>query len=215
MNGADRASPHAIDVHTHIVPQTFPKYAGAHAGAAWPSTAPASSCHRHVLVSGKVFRTVSHQCWDCSVRQQDMREQRITRQVLSPMPELLSYWMDPADGAAMCRFLNETIAAMVAEEPASFLGLAAVPLQDVDAAIKALDHAINQLGLSGVEIAGNINGEVIGHPRFLPFFEAACALDASVLVHPLRASGADRLVGPNVLEQVVAFPSETGLAAAS
>jgi len=209
------SGPVAIDVHTHIVPESFPRYVGRHLDAPWPSTVPAQACHRHVMVSGSVYRTVSHQCWDCVVRRHDMSAMRIGRQVLSPMPELLSYWLDPRDGAALCRFLNETTAAMVAAHPDSFLGLAAVPLQDLDLAIAELDHAVHGLGLSGVEIGGNIEDEVIGLPKFLPFFQAAAAWGAAVFVHPLRPTGMNRLVGGGPMEQVVAFPGETGLAAAS
>ncbi|MFM9998732.1 MAG: amidohydrolase family protein [Burkholderiaceae bacterium] len=205
----------AIDVHTHVVPQEFPRYLGTAVDVSWPSMAPAHACHRHVMVSGKVYRTVSHQCWDCAVRQKDMLGLGTGRQVLSPMPELLSYWFSPRDGAAICRFLNETIAAMVAEAPSAFVGLAAVPLQDVSLAIAELDHAIHKLGLRGVEIGGNINDDVIGHPKFLPFFEAAATWGAAVFVHPLRPAGMNRLVGAPALEQALAFPGETGLAAAS
>lgn len=204
-----------IDVHTHVVPESFPPYLGHHTGAPWPSMMPAQACHKHVMVSGSVYRTVSHQCWDCDVRKADMRASRVARQVLSPMPELLSYWLEPQDGAAMCRFLNETIAAMVVDSPDQFYGLAAVPLQDVDMAISELEYAIDHLGLQGVEIAGNVNGAVIGDARFLPFFKAAAQMGAAVFVHPLRPAGMDRLVGPAALEQVLAFPGETGLAAAS
>ena len=127
-----------VDVHTHIVPESFPDYIGRHHGAPWPSMATAQACHRHVMVSGSVYRTVSHQCWDCAQRRADMNG-----------------------------------------------------------------------------IAGNVNGTVIGDPRFLPFFQAAVELDAAVFVHPLRPAAMDRLVGPAALEQVLAFPGETGLAAAS
>jgi aminocarboxymuconate-semialdehyde decarboxylase len=211
------AAPHAapIDVHTHVVPESFPAYLGRHAGAPWPSMAPAHACHRHVMVSGAVYRTVSHRCWDCEVRLADMDAQRVGRQVLSPMPELLSYWMAPEDGAAMCRYLNEIIATMVAKAPDRFFGLGAVPLQDVALAIDELDRVVNEMGLAGVEIAGSIDGKVIGDPSFLPFFEAAARWGAAVFVHPLRPSGMERLVGPAALEQVLAFPGETGLAAAS
>lgn len=205
----------AIDVHTHVVPENFPRYSGVIADLPWPSMDAAHACHRHVMVSGKVYRTVSHQCWDCAVRQADMREQRVSRQVLSPMPELLSYWFPAKDGARICRFLNETIASMVATEPGCFVGLGAVPLQDVDLAIRELDHAIHRLGLCGVEIGGNINEVVIGHASLLPFFEAAADWGAAVFVHPLRPAGMNRLAGPAALEQVVAFPGEVGMAAAS
>jgi aminocarboxymuconate-semialdehyde decarboxylase len=204
-----------IDVHTHVVPEIFPAYLGKHSNAPWPSMAPAQACHRHVMVSGAVFRTVSHQCWDCAVRTADMDARGVGRQVLSPMPELLSYWMAPEDGAAMCRYLNEVIATMVANAPARFFGLGAVPLQDVPLAIRELERVVKELGLSGVEIAGNVSGRVIGDPIFLPFFEAAAKWGAAVFVHPLRPTGMERLVGPPALEQVLAFPGETGLAAAS
>ena len=204
-----------IDVHTHVVPETFPAYVGRHLDAAWPSMAPAQPCHQHVMVSGKVYRTVSHQCWDCGVRHADMDRLGIGRQVLSPMPELLSYWLPPEDGAALCAYLNDVIAGMVADHPARFHGLGAVPLQDVDLAIRELDRAVHQLGLAGVEIGGNINGTVIGDPQFLPFFEAAADWGAAVFVHALRPTGMDRLAGSPLLEQVLAFPGEVGLAAAS
>lgn len=204
-----------IDVHTHVVPESFPAYLGKHSSAPWPSMAPANACHRHVMVSGSVYRTVSHQCWDCAVRTADMDARRVGRQVLSPMPELLSYWMEPEDGAAMCRYLNEVIATMVASAPTRFFGLGAVPLQDVPLAIRELERAVKEMGLSGVEIAGSVNGRVIGDPVFLPFFEAAAKWGAAVFVHPLRPTGMERLVGPPMLEQVLAFPGETGLAAAS
>ncbi|WP_232834500.1 amidohydrolase family protein [Rhodoferax ferrireducens] len=204
-----------IDVHTHVVPENFPAYIGRHVDAPWPSMVAAQACHRHVMVSGAVYRTVSHPCWDCAARLVDMDQRQVARQVLSPMPELLSYWLDPVDGATMSRYLNEVIAEMVASHPTRFVGLGAVPLQDVATAIHELDVVVHQLGLAGVEIGGNINGTVIGDPRFFPFFEAAAAWGAAVFVHPLKPSGMDRLAGPAVLEQVLAFPGETGLAAAS
>lgn len=205
----------AIDVHTHVVPEHFPAYAGKAADAAWPSMVPAHACHRHVMLSGKVYRTVSDRCWDAGARIADMEAQQVTRQVLSPMPELLSYWLDPDDGAALARYLNEQIAGMVAREPDRFFGLGTVPLQDVDRAIRELEFAVRELKLSGVEIGTNVNGIVIGDARLEPFFAAAEALGTALFVHPLRPAGMERLVGPKNLEQILAFPGETGLAAAS
>ena len=56
-----------------IVPENFPPYAGKGKDVPWPSMAPAHACHRHVMISGAVYRTVSHQCWDCAVRRADMQ----------------------------------------------------------------------------------------------------------------------------------------------
>jgi aminocarboxymuconate-semialdehyde decarboxylase len=205
----------AIDVHTHVVPENFPAYPGVDVTAPWPSMVAAHACHRSVMISGSVFRTVPQQSWDTGSRCIHMDELGIGRQVLSPMPELLSYWLSPKDGAAMARHLNEDIARMVATRPERFFGLGAVPLQDVGLAIAELDHAVHTLGLAGVEIGTNVNGMPIGASEFEPFFAAAEAWGAAIFVHPLRPCGIDRLIGPAALEQVLAFPCETGLAAAS
>jgi aminocarboxymuconate-semialdehyde decarboxylase len=203
------------DIHTHVVPEHFPAYLGKHLNVPWPSTVEAHACHRHVMISGSVYRTVSNQCWSAPNRLADMDTLGITRQVLSPMPELLSYWLEPEDGAQLCRYLNETIAQICADHPTRFTGLAAVPMQSLDHAIAEMDYAINKLGMAGVEIGGNVNDRPIGDPSFSPFFEAAVRCNAALFVHALRPSGMDRLVGPAHLQQVLAFPGEVGLAAAS
>lgn len=208
-------NPRSIDVHTHVVPETFPPYLGKRLGVRWPSMAPAQPCHRHVMLDGAVYRTVSHQCWDCAVRQADMDAMGLARQVLSPMPELLSYWLAGDDAQVLSRFLNEAIAAMVQTAPARFVGLGTVPLQDVDLAIRELDYLLHELRLAGVEIGSNIDGVSIGDARLLPFFEAAERWGAAVFVHAMRPAGMERLVGPPILEQGLAFPGEVGLAAAS
>lgn len=204
-----------IDVHTHVVPEDFPPYLGRVAGAPWPGMAPAHACHRHVMVSGKVYRTVSHQCWSCHVRLDDMTGQGVAQQVLSPMPELLAPWLAPEDGRTLCRFLNDTIAGMVAEAPGRFVGLGAVPLQDVAMAIGELDRLLHVTGLAGVELPSHIDGRPLGDAQLRPFFEAAAAWGAAIFVHPLRPADLGRLVGPPALEQVLAFPGEIGLAGAS
>ncbi|ODV42057.1 aminocarboxymuconate-semialdehyde decarboxylase [Cupriavidus sp. UYMMa02A] len=205
-----------VDVHTHWVPDRFPTYLGSRKGVSWPSIAPATSaCQYHVMIEGKVYRTIPDACWDLSRREQDMAAVGVAQQVLSPMPELLSYWLELDDAQALIGFLNDELAALVRGRDDRFTALGAVPLQDVDAAIRELERVVRVLGLPGVEIGSNINGLPLGHPTFAPFFEAAEALGAAVFVHALRPCGMDRLVGPPLLEQVLAFPGEVGLAAAS
>ena len=202
-----------IDVHTHIVPENFPPYAGRGRDVPWPSMAPAHACHRHVMISGKVYRTVSDGSWSVPRRIEDMGAMRITRQAISPMPELLSYWLPLADAKVMVRYLNDQIAAMIAEAPQRFVGLGAVPLQDVDAAIRELEYC-KQLKFAGIEIASHVNGTSIGDERYEPFFAAAEKLGAAIFVHALRPVGQDRIVGA-FPEQAVCFPGDIGLACAS
>jgi aminocarboxymuconate-semialdehyde decarboxylase len=202
-----------IDVHTHVVPETFPPYAGTGRDVPWPSMADAHACHKHVMISGKVYRTVSDGCWSAPRRIEDMGAMRITRQAISPMPELLSYWLALDDAKAMVRYLNDQIAQMIERAPDRFIGLGCVPLQDVDAAIRELEYC-RKLKFAGVEIASHVNGVSIGDARFEPFFAAAEKMGAAIFVHALRPAGQDRIVGP-FIEQAVCFPGDIGLACAS
>ena len=204
-----------IDIHAHVVPATLPAYIGDRLPSAWPSMAPAHPCHRHVMIADKVYRTVSDKCWDVEKRLADMPGLGLGIQVLSPMPELLSYWLNAQDAQQLLRYLNEQIGAMVAAQPAHLLGLGAVPLQDVDLAIDELRFIMQTPGFVGVELGSNINGVPIGDTRFDPFFEACVDLGAAVFVHALKPTGMDRLLGPGPLQQVLAYPSDVGLAAAS
>lgn len=204
-----------IDVHTHVVPAEFPRYLGANVSRDWPSMQPAHACHRHVVIDDKVYRTVSDLCWDTQKRLVDMDAQRIEIQALSPMPELLSYWMSPGDALPLLQYLNDAIAHMVGESAGRMVGLGAVPLQDVDMAIRELRRLMSTPGFAGVEIGSNVNGAPIGSPEFDAFFEAAESLGAAVFVHALRPVGRERLVGPSQLVQALAFPTDVGLAAAS
>ena len=206
--------PTCIDLHTHIVPEQFPKYAGRGANVPWPSMADAHACHKHVMISGKVYRTVSDGAWSVPRRIEAMNEMRVARQVISPMPELLSYWLPLDDAKVMIRYLNDEIARMVSLAPDRLIGLGAVPLQDVDAAIRELDYVLGTLKFPGVEIASHVNGTSIGDPRFEPFFAAVKQRGAAIFVHALRPAGQERIVGA-FPEQAVAFPGDIALAAAS
>ena len=122
-------------MHAHVVPEQFPAFLGGSAPASWPSTALAPDsgglCHRHIMIAGKNYRTVSEKCWSTSRRLADLPAMGLARQVLSPMPELLSYWFEPAKAQQLLRYLNQQIAAMAAESGGQLIAMGAVPLQDL------------------------------------------------------------------------------------
>jgi aminocarboxymuconate-semialdehyde decarboxylase len=107
------------------------------------------------------------------------------------------------------------MAGMVAQGNGRIAALGAVPLQDIDLAIAELEYVVGTLGFAGVEIGSNVNDAPVGAAQFDAFFEACEALGAAVFVHALRPAGMDRLVGPAPLQQVLAYPGDVGLAAAS
>lgn len=211
----DSACACGVDVHAHVVPENFPRYLGSVVPADWPSMAPAQACHRSVMIAGKNYRTVSDRCWDVAKRLADLPNMRLDLQAISPMPELLSYWMQASDASQLLRYINDQIATMVNESAGRLIGLGAVPLQDVGLAIRELEYLMGIPGFAGVEVGSNVNGRPIGAAEFDAFFEACEALDAAVFVHAIRPAGMERLVGPAPLQQVLAYPGDVGLAAAS
>ncbi len=204
-----------IDIHCHVVPAHFPFPAGGASIRGWPSMVAADTCHATVVIDDKRYRTVSDACWVAERRLEEMDRTGIRIQALSPMPELFSYWIETNAARDLVRYVNDAIAAITGGSEGRFVGLGGVPLQDIDLAILELHRIVGELGFRGVEIGSNINGVPIGDPRFHPFFAEAERLGAAVFVHAVRPAGMDRLLGPGPLQQVLGYPTDVGLAAAS
>ncbi|GGC65150.1 amidohydrolase family protein [Chelatococcus reniformis] len=201
----------AIDVHTHVVPRLA---ADAARSRHWPSVEVRDDGVAAVVIAGKVFRIIDSRCWDVPRRLGDLAEEGVEAQVLSPMPELLSHWLEPAEAEDLATIVNTDIARMIAEAPGRFAGLGMVAMQDTVRAIRGLEQ-VKALGLGGIEIGTHIAGVPLGDASLQPIYEAAQALDLGVLVHPLHPGGLDRIGGPPELAAVAAFPLETALSATS
>jgi aminocarboxymuconate-semialdehyde decarboxylase len=201
----------AIDTHTHFVPRQIPAETGRN--PLWPSVEQRGEAAA-VLVDGKVFRVIDSRSWDAARRRDDMALDDVNVQVVSPMPELLSHWFPPDDADALCRYVNEGIAALCADHPRHFIGIGMVPMQDVTLAVRRID-SIKSLGLRGFEIGTHINGMALGDARLNDVYAAAEQAGLVLMIHPLHPLGLDRMGGRPELAAVAAFPLETAFAAVS
>lgn len=168
-----------------------------------------------LLVGDKHFRKLDHRSWDVSKRLEDMDAEGISMQVLSPMPELLSYWLDLEGAQIVCEHVNEQIAEMVALAPTRFRGLGAVPLQSPEQSAKYLSRLKNDYGFDGVEIGSNINGLLLGDPSLDPFWQAAQDLDMAIFVHALHPIAVKSLNASPLFTAFAGFPIDVGMSAAS
>jgi predicted TIM-barrel fold metal-dependent hydrolase len=66
--------------------------------------------------------------------------------------------------------------------------VAALPLNNIDAAIIEAERAIKTLGAKGVQIFSNINGHPMDEEQFFPLFQKMHELDYPLWVHPTRAA---------------------------
>lgn len=95
----------------------------------------------------------------------------------------------PGKSADLARIANEELAALVAAHPDRFVGaVAGLPLNDVKASLRELDHAVRRLGLRGVQLFTHVNGKPLDSPDLLPVFEAVAALDVPIWLHPARGA---------------------------
>ncbi|WP_066072102.1 amidohydrolase family protein [Neobacillus soli] len=203
-----------VDFHTHIIPKDIPNFAGKFGGERWPTLEKTCSCGANIMVAGKVFREVTDQVWDPEKRIKDMDEEGVDIQVLSPIPVTFSYWAEPEAAEEMARIQNDFIAETVNKYPDRFIGLGTVPLQDVEVSIREMDRCMHELGLKGIEIGTNINGQNLDDPAFTKFFEMAEKWEVPLFVHPWETLGRERMPRHNFM-YTVGMPSETALAAAS
>ena len=119
------------------------------------------------------------------LRLADMDAMGVDIQVVSPnILHQCTYGVDPAEGLRLERLNNDYMAEMVAKAPDRLIGIASVPLQDAELAIKELDRAILDLKLRGVVVASRVNEMELGDPALRPFWKRAEALQVPVFVHP-------------------------------
>jgi aminocarboxymuconate-semialdehyde decarboxylase len=204
-----------IDVHNHVVPENFPGMPATCSCTSWPSMNVRPDGKSVVSFGAKEFRVLDNRCWDTTRRIADMDHEHVDMQAISPMPELLSYWMTADESLAVGRYVNSTISTMVARAPGRFVGLGMVPLQDPELAARELTTLQSEFGLCGVEIGSNINGKAPGDPFFDPFYAELQRLDMPMFIHALHPVGKERVVGSPRLLTFLNFPVDTGFAAAS
>jgi 5-carboxyvanillate decarboxylase len=108
---------------------------------------------------------------------------------------------------------NDRLASVIQKHPARFTGLATVPPQDVAAAIKEAERAINQLKLNGIIINSHTNGEYLSDKKYWPLLEAVAGLNAALYIHPRAPIPAmAEAYRPEHLEHAIwGYQAETGL----
>ena len=163
-----------VDIYTHILPDAF-----------FREMARVSPKLENI---GARLRGVK-KLFDLDLRFAEMDELGDYRQVISlPNPPL----EDIAQGAVaqhLSRVANDAMAELCARHPARFPAfVAALSLDDVDAALREAERAIGTLGARGIQIFTNIAGHPLDEARFAPVFAMMAAHDLPIWLHPARTA---------------------------
>lgn len=96
--------------------------------------------------------------------------------------------------AKTVRETNEEAARLKREHPGRFLFCAALPLPDVEAAMREAVYALDTLGADGIKLATNVRGQYLGAPELDPLMALLSERRAVVIIHPHRPEPVNREV---------------------
>ena len=111
--------------------------------------------------------------------------------------------------AKIVRSTNESAARLRSEHPGRFLFCAALPLPDVDAAIREAVYALDTLKADGIKLATNVCGQYLGAPELDTLFAVLNERQAVVILHPHRPEPVNRQVMQQTPLAMQEYLSET------
>ena len=176
-----------IDFHCHLYPEDYLKKLEASTGDV--RIEKNAKGERMILSMGARAGPVTEEFFDVELRLDRIKENRVDMQVLSaPHPGVDRF--SPAESAEMSRVINDGLAQVVKKYPKKFQALAMLPLIDTAAALKELDRAVLDLGLSGMCVLTNVAGKTLDSDFLLPVYERAQSLGIPIFIHPTTPLGA-------------------------
>ena len=177
-----------VDVHTHIIIPEYVEMLKAH-GVELEETFPLP-------------------VWDAERHIAFMDSAGIRTAVLT-MPAPQPYYGDAEESAECIRRVNEVSAKVKQDYPGRFRFCAALPLPDVDAAIREAVYALDTLGADGVKLATNSRGQYLGDEALDPLMEVLNERNAVVIIHPHRPTPyPERIIATTPLA-MYEYPAET------
>lgn len=202
-----------IDMHSHIIPKEIPNWAKKFGYGDFIYLEHNEDKTADMMQGGQFFRRIKENCWEENIRITEYEQYATQVQVVCTIPVMFSYWAKPQDCLETSMFLNDHIADLVVRFPKNYIGLATIPMQDTELAIKELERA-KATGHVGIQIGSNINDENLSEEKFFPIFEACEKLGMAVMIHPWQMMGFNSMK-KYWLPWLVGMPAETSRAACS
>lgn len=199
-----------VDIHAHVmIPAGF-EYMGPHMDVSKIAMVKHSNVETRALnVQQDKDRTVAMTDRDDRMRVLDA--QGIDMQVVAP-PPFQCWYQSPVEHCVKgSEIVNDGLAEWAAGAPDRFATLGTLPMTDPDAAITELERCMGPLGMKGVQILTNIDGEEVASPRFEPVLKRAEELGALIMLHPNGFTQGDRF-HDYYFANVMGNPLETTLA---
>ncbi|MFF2245073.1 amidohydrolase family protein [Arthrobacter sp. NPDC058130] len=211
-----------VDVHAHILLpalQQLVAEADPRGFAAQQALEVRRNGPESMAASGQMIKERWPQLTDLDRRLADMDTQGVDVQLVSPSPSHFYYFAGEELDLQLAKAANQAVREFVDRAPERFNGLGLVPLQHPGLMVEALEHAVLECGLLGVEIGsfaatpGDPDRSTVelSDPRLAPFWSRAEELGALVFLHPFGCSLDERL-DRFYLANTVSQPAENAVA---
>lgn len=181
-------SAQTVDVHTHIIIPEYMEILKAH-GAELEETFPLPD-------------------WNAERHISFMDSAGIRTAVLT-MPAPQPYYGNAEESAECIRRVNEVSAEIKQRYPERFKFCAALPLPDVDAAIREAVYALDTLKADGVKLATNSRGQYLGDEALDTLMEVLNERHALIIIHPHRPTPYPKEIVATTPLAMYEYPAET------
>ena len=146
----------------------------------------------------------------------DMYERIVQVLTVGPVPPLEAF-ADPEKSVDLAKMANDEMAELILKYRDRFVAaIALLPMNNIEAALKETDRAINELGFRGIYMHSNINGKPLDSPEFLPLFEKMAKYNLPIYIHPWRGDDFADYKTENTSKYMIAsifgWPYETTVA---
>lgn len=146
--------------------------------------------------------------WNVGAHVKSMDEAGIGCSILT-MPAPQPYFDDTEECQQTIRRYNEYCAKLKADYPGRFKFCAALPLPDVDAAIREAIYALDTLGADGVKLATNSRGQYLGDEALDPLMEVLNERHVVIIIHPHRPTPYPEKIIATTPLAMYEYPAET------
>jgi aminocarboxymuconate-semialdehyde decarboxylase len=123
------------------------------------------------------------------------------------------YWASAPLGLALSQAFNDAASAAHRKHPQRLVGLAMLPMQAPDLAVRELERAAKLPGIKGMYLATNVNGEELDERKFWDVYARCEELGWAIFLHPVDTIGGDR-TKKYYLKNLCGNPYDTGVAVA-
>ena len=200
-----------IDIHAHFYPESYLKLIEAEGAEFGVSCSYDDPDGPVIDANGVKTPPLSRRYFDLEDRVTAMDEMGVGVHCLSLTQPML-YWASPDLSERLAVAYNDACAEVHEAYPERFLGLAILPMQEPELALKELERAKSLPGIRGVYMATRVLDKELSDPSLFPVYEAIEDSGLTIFLHPIKVVDPSRLK-QFYLTNFIGNPTESAIAA--